>query len=134
MPASHRSDVSDLPHRLAALETRVRRLSLLSIALGGCLALLVLPGMIQDARPSEITASKLTVVDEQGRPRVVIGPDPPDVQRISHSAGLVLLDETGHERGGFTARWCSGWTRRPAWATRCATASGSRSTRTAPRP
>jgi hypothetical protein len=95
-------DELDCSPRVRELEARVRRLTRVVAALAAGLAVAVLTGMAQDGKPREITASRLTVVDDEGRPRVVIGPDPAGVERISRGAGLVLLDVTGNERGGFS--------------------------------
>ena len=48
----------------------------------------------------DIKVSKITVVDEKGRPRLILGPDPSSGMRISRAAGLFLFDDTGAERGG----------------------------------
>jgi hypothetical protein len=50
--------------------------------------------------PQELTVTRLTVVDERGVPRIVIGTDKPDVQRISRSTGILINDENGAERFG----------------------------------
>jgi hypothetical protein len=48
----------------------------------------------------ELTVSKLVVVDDKGVPRIVIGQDPPDTQRISRATGITLYDPAGAERFG----------------------------------
>lgn len=62
-------------------------------------------GAIQEAarpagqpQPVEMTLRKLTIVDDQGRPRIVLAQDPADTQRRSRAAGMTIYDEKGSER------------------------------------
>jgi hypothetical protein len=93
-----------IEQRIAQLETSLRRMRFAAAAAGmlavtGLLAI----GMVDDQprKPDQITAAKLTIVDEKGRPRVVISEDPTDTQRRSRSAGITIYDDQGSERGGF---------------------------------
>ena len=45
---------------------------------------------------------RLVVLDDSGHTRAVIGQDPAHVQRIGRAAGLLLYDDKGNERGGFS--------------------------------
>lgn len=100
-------DIEALEQRTRILEGRVRRLScgLCAIVLAS-LGILLL-GSGTDTNPEkdktrELTVSRLSVVDGNGRPRIVIGQDAQDVQRISRATGITLYDEHGVERGGFS--------------------------------
>jgi len=50
----------------------------------------------------EVRTHRLVIVDDQGRQRVVLAQDPPNGQRISRAAGLIIFDDKGNERGGFS--------------------------------
>ena len=56
------------------------------------------------AQSDELRARSLTIVDAEGRERVIIGapvPDPAAGRRISPSTGIVINDENGRERFGL---------------------------------
>lgn len=53
------------------------------------------------SEPVEIIASKITVVDQDGQRRLLLGSDYAE-GRISKAAGIFLFDNTGAERGGIT--------------------------------
>lgn len=88
---------------LEASLSRIRRLG--AAALAPSLAVLVYacatPSQARVDRPRELVVSKLTVVDETGTRRIVLGPDTVGAGRRSHAAGVTLYDRTGAERGGF---------------------------------
>ena len=96
----------ELQAQFERLEGRFARMRTLAIALaaGGLLvgALAAKPAD-EKKPPAELVVSKLTVVDSQGRTRIVLGSDAAtDVQRISPASGLILYDAKGAERGGFS--------------------------------
>jgi hypothetical protein len=95
-----------LEARVNELESKLRRRNL-----GTGMAWLAVIGLLivgaNDAKPlaqapARITASQITIVDDQGRQRVVLGQDPKDAQRRSRASGITLYDEKGAERGGFS--------------------------------
>ena len=94
----------DLEARIAHLERSLRRTRFAAAI--APLVLLVTVGARPAERPmgiqDELITRRLVVLDEAGRPRVVIAQDPKDSQRRSRAAGLTLFDSTGAERGGFT--------------------------------
>lgn len=93
-----------LENRIALLERKLRQHRLVG-ALAACVLLVALvagQAAPNDNRPRKITVHELTVVDDQGRPRIVLGQDAKDVQRRSRAAGLTLYDDKGAERGGFS--------------------------------
>lgn len=110
-------DTTMLQMRVFRLERRVRTLQIMLIA--ACLssgflawagqaafgtAAIAQPAaaaLAAPAAPTELTVSKLTVVDGKGRPRVIIAEDPPNTQRRARSAGISVFDEKGSERGGI---------------------------------
>ncbi|MEA3053308.1 MAG: hypothetical protein QOG72_2211 [Sphingomonadales bacterium] len=59
------------------------------------------PSTAAGDRPREIVVSRLTLVDDKGVARVVIGQDPVDSKRRSRGAGVYIRDRDGNERGGF---------------------------------
>src|SRR5262245_12829886 len=88
-----------LEARLTLLERRIHRLraslaGVMAVALAGmCLAL-------APAKAEELTVSRLTVVDEKGTARIVLGSDRPGLGRISPSTGITIHDASGAERFG----------------------------------
>lgn len=114
----HQSDQQDLIIRLCRLERRNRWL-LSGLAGTWALGLLLASAMIPVAQAQDevgsqplhvnhIVARKITVTDENGQERVVIGaplPDPRLVGRQSkrgHAvSGILLFDGSGNERGGY---------------------------------
>jgi hypothetical protein len=109
MTAKYSSDVdrrlSDLETRLTKSEAQRRRALLCAAALGAVLC----AGATADVGDvGDLTVRRLTVVDENGTPRVMIGaplPDPPILGRrvprgdVAH--GVLIFDATGTERGGY---------------------------------
>src|SRR5947209_18589663 len=98
------SSSSSLEQRVAYLEIALRRARIM-------VSLLVLVGLVvlaagfgrregQDA--DEGRTHRLVVLDDSGHTRAVIGQDPAHVQRIARAAGLLLYDDKGNERGGFS--------------------------------
>ncbi len=95
-----------------ALQTRLdqleRRVKVLRVALGatgllliGGFALAMAPAhKQQQQRADELTVSRLVVVDQNGMPRIEIGPDPAGIQRMSPSTGIIIRDAKGAERFG----------------------------------
>jgi hypothetical protein len=104
---------SDETARLAELErslTRMRRFTILS-----CLLLVGLSSAaflkVQTA-PTVLTVSELKVTDQKGVVRVHIGGELPGSNRGQGSegtAGLLLFDATGAERGGYITTDSSGY-------------------------
>jgi hypothetical protein len=99
---------SQLANRIECLEWRIRRLS---AALGALLLFacgLLIAGAtdgekpLKETKPGELKVTRLVVVDDDGKTRVVIGQDPKDLQRISRATGITLFDKSGAERGGFS--------------------------------
>lgn len=96
---------ASVAQRLETLERRICHLRLMLIALAS-LAILCIGGAMarlpqvggQDLQ--ELTVTRLIVVDDKGAPRIVIGQDKPDAQRISRSTGIIINDESGAERFG----------------------------------
>src|SRR5262245_26031869 len=90
-----------LEARLTLLERRIHRLrtslaAVMVVALAGmCLAL----GPAKN-QAEELTVSRLTVVDEKGTARIVLGSDRPGLGRISPSTGITIHDASGAERFG----------------------------------
>lgn len=92
----------ELAARVRTLEVRLRT----AILVAAGLAVIVMVeretrAYASDDEAPEIKVSKITVVDEKGRPRLILGSDPSSAGRISKIAGLFVFDDTGAERGGF---------------------------------
>ena len=89
--------------RVAHLERSLRRTR--AAALAAAVSLLGLVGALAARKPAgvldEVRAHRLVLVDDEGRARAELAQDPKDTDRRARSAGLRLLDNTGHERGGF---------------------------------
>ena len=96
----------DLQSSVDRLERRVRtQTRLTAIAIGAC-ALAVLAGQAEpDEKPIEhLRVRALSVVDDAGVARVVLGspvPDPVEGERMSPSHGMVINDAKGFERFGL---------------------------------
>jgi hypothetical protein len=89
--------------RIAKLERRNRRTNAVFAGLGVCAVIaLVIGSGPDDDKPKEIVVSRLTLVDDAGQKRLVLGQDAKDVNRISRGAGMWVYDKTGFERGGFS--------------------------------
>lgn len=91
-----------LENRLMSLERRVRHLQLaLSISVLVLASLGIVAWQNQGA-PEDLRARSLTLVDEDGTDRIVIGaPIPePEGRRIARAHGLVINDPNGAERFG----------------------------------
>ncbi len=99
---------------LISLEKQVRRLRRISMASSAlaavCCALSLYSWSTAShvyAQPVEAQGLKLrslTIVDEKGTPRVVLGAPLPDAKygkRPRPAAGILIFDETGAERGGY---------------------------------
>ena len=98
-------DISaSLVTRVAALESSLRRARwsaavLTFIMLGSLLVAFTNKGsQVTD----EIRTRRLVVLDDSDRTRVTLGQDPAQTHRMSRAAGLVVFDNKGHERGGFS--------------------------------
>ena len=97
------SQVPDVEWRLATLERSLRRTRLLAGGLAVCVGGLALVGFAgQPQTAPELRTRRLVVVDDSGVVRAVLGQDSAATQRRSRSAGLLVFDRTGQERGGFT--------------------------------
>jgi hypothetical protein len=92
-----------LEQRVADLETKLARSRRLLGALAALPLLLAATAFTQapGGAGSEIVTRRLTVVDDQGVARVVIGQDAAHGQRRSRAAGITVHDTTGAERGGM---------------------------------
>ena len=98
------SPSSSLEQRVTDLESRLRRTRIVA-------SLVVLVGLVvlgagftarRGGAADEVRTHRLIVLDDSGRTRAVIGQDPANVQRIARAAGLILYDDKGNERGGFS--------------------------------
>lgn len=97
------SSQTDVLSRLDALEQRLRRTrgmaGLAVLALAGFVA----GGAIPDDGPKdEVVTHRLVLLDDEGRPRLVLGQDEKDTQRKTRAVGLTLHDGNGAERAGFS--------------------------------
>lgn len=99
----------DMEARLAQLEARLSRRSLRERWLTAALAVSV-AALIGGAAtaPDTLTLKRLTIVDDAGTPRMIIGsnlPEPPMLgRRAGRGAvanGVLLIDKNGTERGSF---------------------------------
>lgn len=93
---------NDIEQRVQDLERRLVRSRRLLLAVAAAPVLLATAAFTQAQAPGEIVASKISIVDDRGVPRIVIGQDPVDGQRRSRSAGISIHDKTGAERGGMS--------------------------------
>jgi hypothetical protein len=103
-----------MENHLASLEKQVRllrRVSFTSSALAVICCVLSLylwsTGIHAYAQPAEardLRLRSLTIVDENGTARLVLGaplPEPKYGKRPKPAAGVLIFDETGAERGGY---------------------------------
>lgn len=92
----------ELMMRIKTLESRLRAITIITIAIAAWVVLGrgTHAGANDDnEEPVEIVASKITIVDENGIRRLLLGSD--NLKgRISKASGLLIFDETGAERGG----------------------------------
>jgi hypothetical protein len=92
--------------RLRTLERRASRAQALAVL--ACIALAVSATTAFTATRRQVDeverlrVRRLELVDDAGVVRLVLGQDPKDGSRRSRAAGLVVLDRTGRERGGFS--------------------------------
>lgn len=100
---------SDVEARLVQLEAQMARRSMrergLAVALAVTVAALI--GGAASA-PDEMTLKRLTLVDDTGTPRMIIGshlPEPPILgrraRRGTDAHGILLIDRNGTERGSL---------------------------------
>jgi hypothetical protein len=99
--------------RVLALERSLRRTQFALVACTGTATLVITAGMAAPAggegakraderQVSEVLYTRrLVVVDDQGVVRATIGQDPLDSGRRSRSAGVLVYDKHGDERGGL---------------------------------
>lgn len=103
-----------MKNHLTSLEKqvcRLRRVCLASSALAVVCCILTLylwsTGSHVYAQPTEVQDLRLrslTIVDEKGTPRLVLGaplPEPKYGKRPKPAAGVLIFDQTGAERGGY---------------------------------
>lgn len=100
-------EMDALQNRVDLLERRLRRQGWWSLAVLVMVASIAATtcatrggGPAQEV-VEEVRTRKLVVVDDQGRERVVIEQDGPEIERQSRSAGLTIFDDQGRERGGI---------------------------------
>jgi len=92
----------DVEARLLLLERSATRARIIAGVLAFALGVIAATGFANRGQPSdELRTRRLVVVDDSGRVRAAIGQDPATAQRRSRSAGLLVFDRTGAERGGF---------------------------------
>ena len=97
----------DVVEPMEALRTSVRRLTLLTLALGVLVAGLAVAVIALSMAPrgtltvDELRAHRIVVLDDQGVMRVEMGQDAVDAGRRSRTAGVWLYDAKGDERGGM---------------------------------
>jgi len=92
-----------LVRRIEALERRLAWMKTAALTGGLCVIGVFLVGASSSKdEPRELTVKRLVVVDEEGKPRVVIGEDAKSADRVSRAAGIILHDKSGAERAGFS--------------------------------
>ncbi len=98
------SSSSSLEQRVAYLEIALRRARIMAslLVVGGLVVLAAGFGSRGGQAADEVRTHRLVVLDDSGHTRAVIGQDPANVQRIARAAGLLLYDDKGNERGGFS--------------------------------
>ena len=94
-PAMYENRIERLEKSLRRTQWTVLGLLLAIVALG--LAWYGVGGITQ----RQVRANRVLVVDDAGAVRVRLGQDKQDTKRASRAAGVVLYDQTGHERGGM---------------------------------
>jgi hypothetical protein len=94
---------ADVLRRLDRLERSLRRARGTTLALGVARCATLASGFATAGARffEEIRTTRLVVVDDAGVPRVVIGQDPVETERMSRAAGITIYDEKGDVRGGF---------------------------------
>ena len=85
--------------RIASLQTKLSRLQIVSGVLALGLAAVLLSGAARDPIQDEVKGRRIVLVDSRGVERVVLGEDTGRQQ--GRSAGIILFDDTGAERGGI---------------------------------
>lgn len=97
-------DTVSLESRITGLERSVRRAHLaLGVLVGGVLIATAVGFTRSGTQASdELRTRRLVIVDDSGQERVVLAQDPPTTDRASRATGLLLLDQDGNERGGFS--------------------------------
>ena len=95
-------DLDRVAHEVEKLRRSVARMraALLALAVGA--AGLGALGLARDPVQEEVRAKRFVLVDDAGVVRAMLHQDPKDSQRRSRSAGLVICDKHGNERGGFS--------------------------------
>ena len=98
------SSSSSLEQRVAYLEIALRRARIMVslLVLVGLVVLAAGFGSREGQVADEVRTHRLVVLDDSGHTRAVIGQDPAHVQRTARAAGLLLYDDKGTERGGFS--------------------------------
>lgn len=92
----------DLDERLRRLERVNRRNNLIFLGMGLTLAVFTASGFSNDEK--EVKTRQLTIIDEQGRPRMILAgkvPDPKEGQRRTTGPGMQILNEKGYEQFGL---------------------------------
>ena len=95
-------DDSQELQRIRTLERSLMRLQITTTASIVMLLLLLTGAFVRGQNSDEVRTRRLVVVDDHGQTRVVLGQDRVGFQRSSRAAGLLLYDEKGNERGGFS--------------------------------
>jgi hypothetical protein len=91
----------ELMARVKKLEARLRAIVLVTFVIAAWVVLdRATSAGASEGDPAEIVASKITIVDEQGRRRLLLGGEY-EKGRVSKAAGIFLFDDTGAERGGM---------------------------------
>lgn len=85
--------------KIARLQKQLTRLQAITVAMGVGLAVVLVSGAVRDPVQDEIKARRIALVDSRGVERVVLGED--SGRQHGRSAGVLIFDETGAERGGF---------------------------------
>jgi len=95
---------SSLEQRVAYLEIALRRARIMAslVLVIGLVVLAAGFGSRRGQVADEVRTHRLVVFDDSGHTRAVIGQDPVHVQRIARASGLLLYDDKGNERGGFS--------------------------------
>jgi len=85
-------DLQALRRELARFERRVRAMSLLGLAAAVIAAVLIVGARQAQSQQAALSARTVTVVDNNGRPRIVLGSDTND------RPGIWLRDDAGKDR------------------------------------
>lgn len=99
--------------RMERLERRMRAMFLMFVVV--VMAVVVVSVKAQSSTPDFLRIRQLTIVDEKGTDRIVLGAPLPDpvvngrrVRRSGAVSGIAMLDAKGNERGGFATGDTSG--------------------------